>query len=226
MRELLRDAWWVARKDLLLELRARTALISSFVFAALVLVIFNFARDPTAVPTSVLAPSILWVTFTFAAMLGLSRGFEVEVHTRAIDALVLSPIDRSSIYLGKFLSNLAFVALIEAVTLPLFGLFFNVNIVEPLLPLMGVTLLATVAFVAVGTLFSAMTVRTRFAQLMLPVLLLPFTVPPVTSAVQMTQHIFSGRPLSEAIGWVRLLAAYDVAFIVLGILLFEATLDE
>lgn len=226
MREILVQAWAIARKDLLLELRARTAVLSSFVFAALVLVIFNFARDPTAVPTSVLAPSILWVTFTFAAMLGMNRGFEVEIHTRAIDGLVLSPIDRSSIYFGKFLSNFAFVTLVQAVTLPLFGLFFNVNILDPLLPLIGVMVLAGVAFVAVGTLFSAMTVRTRFAQLMLPVLLLPFAVPPITAAVQMTQHIFSGHPLSEAIGWVRLLAAYDVAFLVLGMLLFEATLDE
>ena len=179
MLETLRDAVILARKDLLVEYRTRTAVISSLVFAQLVLVIFNFARDPTAVPTSVLAPSILWITVTFSVMLGLNRGFQHELPTRAIDGVLLSPVSRASIYLGKFIGNLVFSLFVVAVTIPFFGLFFNVDVVRPFFPLAGVILLATIAFVAVGTLFSAIAVRTRLAELMLMVLLLPFMIPPI-----------------------------------------------
>lgn len=226
MRETLRNAVAIARKDLLLEFRARTTAISALVFTALVLVIFYFARDPTAISDQALAPSVLWVTFTFAGMLGLNRSFQIEMETRALDGILLAPASRTSLYLGKVLANLSFVLLLEAIAVPLFGVFFNVDVVRPFVPLAGVIVLATVAFVAVGTLFSAMTARTRFAELMLPVLLVPFLMPPITAAVQMTERLFAGRPLSEAAGWLRLLAAYDIAFLTLGILLFEATLDE
>jgi heme exporter protein B len=226
MRETLRDAITIARKDLLLEFRARTTAISALVFSALVLVIFYFARDPTEISDRALAPSVLWVTFTFAGMLGLNRAFQIELETRALDGILLAPANRTSLYLGKVFANLAFVLMLEAITVPLFGVFFNVDVVSPLVPLAGVIILATIAFVAVGTLFSAMTARTRFAELMLPVLLVPFLMPPITAAVQMTERLFAGRPLSEVAGWLRLLAAYDIAFVILGILLFEATLDE
>lgn len=226
MRETIRDAVTIARKDLLLEFRARTTAISALVFTALVLVIFYFARDPTEVSDRALAPSVLWVTFTFAGMLGLNRAFQIELETHALDGILLAPASRTSLYLGKMLANLAFVLMLEGIAVPLFGIFFNIDVVKPFVPLASVIVLATVAFVAIGTLFSAMTARTRFAELMLPVLLIPFLMPPITAAVQMTERLFAGRPLSEAMGWLRLLAAYDIVFVILGVLLFEATLDE
>src|SRR5213079_1249745 len=113
MRELLGQAWTVARKDLVLEFRTRTALLSAVVFTALVLVVFNFGRDPTAVAVVDLAPSILWVTFTFAAMLALNRAFQLELENQALDGLLLAPVSRSSIYLGKLIANLMFVATVE-----------------------------------------------------------------------------------------------------------------
>src|SRR5213078_5315544 len=131
MRELLGQAWTVARKDLVLEFRTRTALLSAVVFTALVLTVFNFGRDPTAVATIDLAPSILWVTFTFAAILALNRAFQLELENQALDGLLLAPIDRSSIYLGKLIANLVFVAAIELLGVPLLALFFNV----PVLPI-------------------------------------------------------------------------------------------
>src|SRR5882724_5614374 len=109
MGELWAQAWAVARKDLVLEFRTRTALLSAVVFTALVLTIFNFGRDPTAVPTIDLAPSILWVTFTFAAMLGLNRAFQLELENAALDGLLLSPISPTSLYLAKLLANCVFV---------------------------------------------------------------------------------------------------------------------
>src|SRR5205814_1308766 len=183
-------------------------------------------RDPTAVATIDLAPSILWVTFTFAAMLALNRAFQLELENGALEGLLVSPVSRRSLYLGKLLANLGFVGVVEAVGLPLFVLFFDVPVGPVLLPLIGVIALATVGFVSVGTLFSAMVVRTRFAELMLPVLLLPFLLLPLTYAVQATARLLAGRPLSEVSGWLKLLAAYDLVFVAVALLLFPHTMDE
>jgi heme exporter protein B len=226
MAELLRQAWAVARKDLLLEFRTRTAIVSAAVFAALVLMVFNFGRDPTAVATIDLAPTILWVTFTFAAMLAMNRAFQLELENQALEGLLVSPLNRTSLYWGKLLANLVFVAVVEAVGLPLFVLFFNVPVWHVLVPLVGVIALATLGFVAVGTLFSALVVRTRFAELLLVVLLLPFLVPPLMGAVQLTARLLGGRPLSEVVGYLKLLAAYDIVFVSLASILFRFTVDE
>jgi heme exporter protein B len=224
--DLLRHAWRVTQKDLVVEFRSRTAILSAATFVVLVLVVFNFGRDPTAVSAVDLAPSILWVTFTFAAILALNRAFQLELENQALDALLLAPIGRYSIYLGKLLANLIFVAAIELMGVPLFAVFFNVPVLPYAAPLAAVIALATVGFVAVGTLFSAMTVRTRFAELLLPVLLLPFMIPPLIWAVLATARLLAGRPLSEITGWLNMLAAYDIVFVALALLLFPATVNE
>jgi len=224
--EVWRHAWRLARKDLLVEFRSRTAIFSAVVFTVLVLLVFNFGRDPTAVAAVDLAPSILWVTFTFAAMLALNRAFQLELENQALEGLLLAPVSRSSIYLGKLIANLVFVATVETVGLPLFALFFNVPLLHVLGSLVAVIALATVGFVAVGTLFSAMTARTRFAELLLPVLLLPFMIPPLIWAVLATAALLAGRPLSEATGWLSLLAAFDIVFVTLAFVLVPATVNE
>ena len=216
----------IAAKDIRAELRSRTALLSAVVFAALVLVIFNFARDPTAVASVDLAPSVLWVTFALAAMVALNRAFTVERENGALDGLLLAPVPRGAVFLGKLIANLTFVGAVEAITLPLFVLFFNVDLGHALPGLLGVTVLATIGFVAVGTLFSAMAVRTRFAELLLPVLLLPFMVPPLIGAVQVTARLLADRPLSEMLGWLRLLALYDVVFVTICTMAFASVVDE
>lgn len=226
MPEAVRLVLAIAGKDIRAELRSRTALLSAVVFAALVLVIFNFARDPTAVAAVDLAPSVLWVTFALAAMVALNRAFTVERENGALDGLLLAPVPRGAVFLGKLVANLAFVGTVEAVALPLFVLFFNVDLGHALPGLLGVTVLATIGFVAVGTLFSAMAVRTRFAELMLPVLLLPFMVPPLIGAVQVTARLLADRPLSEMMGWLRLLALYDVVFVTLCTMAFASVVDE
>lgn len=222
----MRLALVIAGKDIRAELRSKTALLSAVVFAAMVLVVFNFARDPTALAAVDLAPSVLWITFAFAAMVALNRAFNIEREHAALDGLLLAPVPRGALFAGKYLANLAFVSAVEAVTLPLFVLFFNVDLGTALPGVVGVIVLASLGFVAVGTIFSAMVVRTRFAELMLPVLLLPFMVPPLIGAVQATSRLLAGRPLSEIWGWLRLLALYDIVFITLCILAFGAIVDE
>lgn len=223
---MLRQAWIIAAKDLRLEFRSRTAFLSSLVFTALVLAIFNFARDPTVLSGTDLAPGILWITFCFAGLLGLNRAFALERENRTLDGLLLAPVDRTALYLGKALANLVFVGTVEAVALPLFALFFNVPLLPVLGPLLAVVALATVGFVAIGTLLSAIAVNTRFAELMLPVLMLPFLVPPITAAVQMTSRVFAARPFAEVSAWLKLLIGYDIVVVLAAFLVFEYTLDE
>jgi len=226
MVSMLAQAWAIAAKDLLLEFRSRTAFLSALVFTALVLAIFNFARDPTAVSAVDLAPSILWITFSFAGVLTLSRAFSLEKENHAIDGLLLSPASRTALYLGKTAANLVFVGAVEAIALPLFALFFNVPLLDVLGPLVLVIALATVGFVTIGTLMSSMAVNTRFGELILLVLVLPFLVTPVSAAAEMTARIFAHRPFAELAPWLKLLAAYDITFSVICTLVFESTVEE
>ena len=222
---LLAASWLVARKDLAIELRTRTAFFSALVFALLAVTIFYFAWDATAVPPGDLAPGVLWVIFTFAGLLGLHRSFGVEHADRAIDALLGAPIEREAIFLGKAMANYVFVVAVQLVAIPAVVLLYNL---EPatLPTLVALTLVAAVGLVAVGTLFGAMTANTRLAELLLPMLALPFFVPIVLPAAQATARLLAGRPASEAWEWLRILVAFDVVFLTACALGFPYTLED
>jgi heme exporter protein B len=223
---LLGAAWLIARKDLRIEFRSRSAFFSAAIFAVLASTIFFFAWDPTAVGAADLAPGVLWVIFTFAGMLGLHRSFGAEVADRAIDALLVAPIDRKAVFLGKAIGNLVFVLAVQALAIPAVGIMYNVPFVAIAGPLAAIAVLAAVGLVAVGTLFSAMTVNTRFAELLLPMLSLPFFVPIVIAAAQSTEKLLSGRPVSDVAGWLQLLASFDLVFVYACTLAFPATLEH
>ena len=223
---MLRAAWIVARKDLAIEMRTKSAFLSVLVFALLGLVIFFFAWDPTAVPAMDLAPGVLWVTFTFAGLLGLHRSFGVEMQDRGIDALLVAPVDRESIYLGKALANAIFVAAVLVVAVPAVAIFYNLPVGRSIAVLGLVALLAAVGLVAVGTLFSAMAVNTRLAELLLPMLSLPFFVPVVLTSAQASTQLLAGRPLGEALPWLKILVAFDIVFAVACTVAFPHTLEE
>lgn len=218
--------WLIARKDMVVELRTRTALLAALALSLLAIVIFNFAWDPTAVAAIDLAPGLLWVIFTFSGLLGLHRAFGVEQPDRAMDALLGAPIPRTSIYAGKAIGNLALVLLVQLVSIPAALVVYNLEIARVILPLGGIALLAGIGLVAVGTLFGAMTTSTRASELLLPVLALPFFVPVVTAAAQATARLMSGRPGSETIGWLKLLAAYDLVFVVACAFAYTVIADE
>ena len=170
---MLGAAALIARKDLAIEFRTRSAFLAALVFALLAIVIFYFAWDATAVSAADLAPGVLWVIFTFSGLLGLHRSFGVEEADRAIDGLLASPVDREAIFLGKALANLVFVLGVQAIAIPAVALFYNLPLTRVLAPLVGIAVLAAIGLVAVGTLFSAMAANTRLAELLLPVLALP-----------------------------------------------------
>jgi len=226
MRDTVRCALAIAAKDLQVELQSRTALATALVFVVLVLVIFNFARDPAEVTLGILAPSALWVTAAFAAVVTLNRSFAMEREQGAIEGLLLAPVSRSAIFGGKLVANLVFVLVVKALLFPLFILFFNVAPSGALGWVALLLVLAATGFVAIGTVLAAMTVRTRFAELMLPVLMLPFLVPPVLIGVQGTSRLLAGRPPGEIANLFLFLAVYAVVFITLGWLVFPATMDE
>ena len=216
----------IARKDILIELRSRSVILSALAFAVLAITIFFFAWDPTAVASIDLAPGVLWVIFTFSGLLGLHRSFGVEQPTRAMDALLAAPVDREAIYLGKLIANLGFVILVQAISLPAVALLYNVPLAGFVWPLIGVVLLAAVGLVAVGTLFSSMAVSTRLAELLLPLLALPFFVPVILPAAQATARLMSGRAMSEVSGYISILGAFDVVFLVMCTLLYPYTLEQ
>jgi heme exporter protein B len=219
-------AWLVARKDLAIEFRTRTAFFSALVFAVLALTIFYFAWDESVVSPADRAPGVLWVVLTFSALLGLQRSFGLEEHDRGIDALLVSPISRESIYLGKAIGNLIFLCAIQLVAIPALALFYNLPVGQPLLIVSGIVFLAMVGIVAVGTLFSAMAVNTRLAELLLPMLSLPFFVPVLMNAAQAAARVFAGRPVAEVGHLLKLLVAFDLVFMFACTVAFSFTLEE
>lgn len=226
MSETLEAAWLIARKDLAIEFRTKSAFLSAVVFALLGLVIFYYAWDPTAVSALDLAPGVLWMIFTFSGLLGLHRSFGVEATDHAIDGLLASPVSREAIFLGKALANLVFVAAVQLVAIPALVVFYNLPLSGVALPLLAIALLAAIGLVAVGTLFSAMAVNTRLAELLLPMLALPFFVPIVIGAAQATSRLLSGRPVAEAAAWLKLLLAFDIVFVVACALAYPFTVED
>jgi len=219
-------AWIVAKKDLAIELRTKSAFLSVIVFTLLGLVIFFFAWDSTAVSALDLAPGVLWVTFTFAGLLGLHRSFGAEMQDRAIDGLLVAPIDRESIYLGKAIANAIFVSAVLVIAVPAVALFYNLPLGRAVLALGSVAVLAAIGLVAIGTLFSAMAVNTRMAELLLPMLSLPFFVPIVLTSAQASTQLLAGRPFAEALPWLKILVAFDIVFVVACTVAFPHTLEE
>jgi heme exporter protein B len=215
----------IARKDLLLELRSRERLVTTGVFAVLVAVVFSFALDPTVRARSI-AGAMLWVTVLFAGTLGLGRSFSAEREQETLTGVLLAPIDRGALYLGKFAANLALLVLVELVIFPVYGLFFQLGFVGSLGALALVVLLGSVGFIALGTLFSAIAAHTRLGDMLLPILLLPLLLPVVIFATGATQRLLVGRPASEVMGSIKVLLGFDIVFLIVCTLVFGAVMEE
>jgi len=220
----LRKILAIVYKDIIAELRTKEMLSSMFVFALLVIVIFNFAFELRVANVKQVAPGVLWVTFTFAGMLGLNRSFILEKDKGCLEGLLLAPVDRSAIYFGKMLGNLIFISVVEAIVLPIFWVLFNPPLFSPALIL--VIVLGTVGFAGVGTLFSAIAVHTRAREVMLPILLFPIVVPLMIAAVKITGGLLDGQPLSEMRNWLNLLVGFDIIFLTVSYMTFDYVVEE
>lgn len=222
----LADTWRIARKDLLIEFRTRSAFLAATVFAVLAVAIFRFTWDPTGIPSIDLAPGVLWVIFTFSGLLGLNRSFALEISDRAYDALLASQLSRESIFAGKALANLIFVVAIQALSIPSVVLFFDLPVGSAWGILIAIVLLAAIGLSAVGTLFASIAANTRLADLLLPMMTLPFFVPLVIPAAQATSIVLRGLPVSSALEWLKLLLAFDLLFVLACIAVFPFTIED
>jgi len=221
----LRKILAIVAKDLAAELRTREMLGAMFVFALLVILIFNFAFELRAENQRILAPGVLWVAITFSGMLGLSRSFIREKDRGSLEGLLLAPVDRGVIFLGKMLGNALFIAVIALIILPVFVILFNLPAaVMPQLAIIAI--LGTIGLSGVGTLFSAMAVHTRAREVLLPVLLFPLIVPVILSAVKLSAAAIDNLPFAEAQQWFSLLVVFDIVFAMLSFLFFDYVVEE
>lgn len=224
----------IAKKDLKQEFRTKEMLNSMVIFALLVIVIFNFAfgnessiliKDINKKVVDLLAPGMLWVAFTFAGMLGLSRSFAGEKEEGCLEGLKLSPVDRAEIYNGKVISNTVLMFLMEITTIPVFVVLFNYDL-KNIPGLTLVIILGTSGFIFVGTLLSALTVNTRTREILLPVILFPVLIPVILSAVTATGTLLSSGEIPEIWGELQILAIYDIIFFIVAQLVFEYTIED
>lgn len=213
-------------KDILLEIRTREVIISMLVFSLMVTVIFNFSFPPGSEFVEDAAPGMLWMTFIFASLLGMNRSFVYEVDKGCLQGLMLAPIDRNVIYISKFLVNFIFIGLVELIVLPIFSIFFNLNIISSFFQLLAIIVLSTIGISAIGTLFSAISVNTKTREIMLPILHFPVSIPIIIGAVQSTSAVFQGHDWRVVWGWLKILIAFDVIFIVVALLTFEYVIEE
>jgi len=209
-------------KDVLSEARAKDLLTSFLLYALLAMLIFYFALSPDIVDDA--AAGVLWVAFTFAGMLGLSRSFFLEKEKGGIDGLMLCPVEREVVFLGKVGSGFLFMFVAELILMPVFSIFMNLPLIIPRLVL--VAFLATIGFVSLGTLFAAMAANTRAQELMLPLLFLPTAVPLIIAAVESSAAVLAGAPWGEITPWLQMILAFDAIFFVLALFTFPYILES
>jgi heme exporter protein B len=211
-------------KDLVAEMRSRELLSAMLVFALLVILIFNFSLELDLPTRRAVTSGVLWVTFAFAGTLGLNRSMAIEKDRGCLDGLLLAPVDRSAIYFGKAISNLAFMLIVEAIILPVYSLLYNTNLFNP--GLVGVTILGSIGYVAVGTLLASMAVQTRTRDILLPILLFPVAIPVLLASVKASEGLLQGLASTDITPWVKLLLVYDVIFIAVAFMTFDSVVEE
>ncbi|MCQ3935831.1 MAG: cytochrome C biogenesis protein [Chloroflexi bacterium] len=215
----------IVQKDLAAEFRSRELLSAMLVFSMLVILIFNFALELDVKVRQSVTAGVLWTTFAFAGTLGLNRSMAVEKDRGCMDGLLLAPVDRSAIFFGKAISNLAFMLIVEAIVIPLYAMLYNeVRIFQP--EFLGVLLLGSIGYIAVGTLLSAMSVQTRTRDVLLPILLFPVAVPVLLASVKASGGIISGADFAEILTPLNLLIVYDVVFIAVAFMVFDFVVEE
>jgi heme exporter protein B len=214
----------IVRKDLAAEFRSRELLSAMLVFSLLVILIFNFALELDVKVRESVTAGVLWTTFAFAGTLGLNRSMAVEKDRGCMDGLLLAPVDRSAIYFGKAISNLAFMLIVEAIVLPVYSMLYNINLFQP--GLLLVILLGSIGYISVGTLLAAMSVQTRTRDVMLPILLFPIAIPVLLASVKASGGFLNGAEFAEILAPLNLLIVYDLIFIAIPLMFFEYVVEE
>jgi heme exporter protein B len=212
-------------KDLLIEWRSRDRVVAMLLFSLLVVVVFHFSLPGGATArTQANAPGLLWVAYVFAALFGLGRAFSLELENDALSSLALAPSDRGWVFLGKAAANLVILGVTQAVTALAFAVVFDLDLRPVALRLAGVVLLGSLGLCGIGTLFSAIAVRTRFREVLLPLLLLPLLIPVLSGVVRATTELLTQGTLPFEP--VQLVLVTDAAYLIISFLTFDFVLDE
>lgn len=224
---VLRSAWLVARKDLLVEARSRELAYTTAFFAVACVLVFAFAFVREGRPLDDAAAGILWVSVAFSGTLALGRAFERERQAETLKALLLAPAERASIYLGKLAGLLLLMIGVEVIIVPIVGVLFAAPITRAPFLLGSLLATGTLGFAAVGTLFAAMLVRAHSRDVLLPVLLYPITVPVIIAGVRGTAAVFAAEPnLEAARAWLSMLVFFDAVFVTLALWTFGPVMSE
>ena len=224
MSTYLRTALAIFRKDLTVEARTRETISGVLLFALVVAFVFKFTFDPAPRVIALIGPGIAWVAYVFAGIVGMSRTFVLERDRGTLEALLLAPVPREAIYLGKLAGAFTIMIVVEAAMLPVFVVLHDLSFFS--LPFVATAVLATLGLAAVGTLFSAIAVHTRARELLLPLLFLPVALPIIIAAVASTSLLLEGGGWRAIEEWLRLMLAFDIAFLVLSSWAFEFVLEE
>ena len=223
----LASVWLVVRKDLVVEFRNREIAYTTLFFAVSTLLVFSFGFVHEGRAVEDAAAGILWVAIAFSGTLALGRAFERERQNETLRGLLMAPVARTALYLGKLAGILLLLLAVEAVIVPMVGLMFQAPLFRYPLTLIALLVTGTVGFSAVGTLFAAMLVRTRSRDVLLPVLLYPITVPVIIAGVRGTAALFQvDADLPMARAWLSMLVFFDVVFVTLALWTFEAVMTE
>jgi heme exporter protein B len=226
MMEYLRQMSALIWKDLVVEVRTRERVAAMGGFTILVGVLFNFAIDPSVVEPQAIASGLIWLTIIFGGMLGLGRTFYLEEEEGAFQGILLSPIPRDAVYLGKVVSNFVLLTVVTLLVFGVFSVFFGLRFGEHPLALAGVLFLGILGFVATGTLFSGISARTSMGETLLPILVFPLMIPVIIYGVTATSSLLRGLPVSEVDGNIRMLGAFAVVAVAAGAGLFRYVVEE
>jgi len=214
------------KKEIKQEFRSRETVISMSVFGVVVILLFAFAFNAAPAEFQKFLPGLIWMTYLFVAVLGLQRSFAAEKELDAYAALLSAPIDRGLVYLGKLTAFVLFMAVAQAVTLPLFGLFLNLSLSTGLGMHLVLCLLTDWAMGACGVLISGMGLRIRMGEVLIPILLFPLLVPVLIGATKASAALLSGAPFSQIQMWFMIIATFAVLFTVTGLFAFGAISEE
>jgi heme exporter protein B len=221
----IRQSFTIAAKDLRSEIRSKETLNASLSFAVVILLLFSFAFDTSMEQIHELAGGLLWLVFAFAGALVINRSFARDLPNDCLDALLASPMSGTALFFGKAIANFALMLALELVSLPVFGLFYNIDWTRQFWQLMLVVVLTTWGFSVVGTTFSAMTVNLRLRELMLPMLVYPIMIPCLLAAILLTADLVNGKPISsDQMTWLRLVIGFDVIYTALASVLVDNVL--
>ncbi|MCB9452942.1 MAG: heme exporter protein CcmB [Anaerolineaceae bacterium] len=214
----------IVRKDLRTELRSRELISSMALFALLSILIFSFALELDRLARQEAISGVLWVTVVFASFLGLNRSLAMERDQGNLDAMLIAPIARTTIFFGKLVGNFIFTITVGLVLLPIMTVLYNVSLVQPLV--LAVLFMGTFGFTTVGTLLATMTVQTRARENLLPIVMMPLALPLLLAAVKASTNLLTDSATEDWIAWTQILAMVDVVYLVMCYLLFEYVIEE